>query len=244
MKLSGNTILITGGGSGIGLELARAFHDRKNKVIICGRNRRRLDDALITMPMAHGYRCDINVIEDIKKLKQALSSNHPELNILINNAGIQYNYSFAAPEDHGQRIDHEIHTNFLSQVRLTDQMIPHLIKQASSAIINVTSALALVPKQSAPVYCATKAALSSFTKALRYQLEGSSIKVFEIIPAIVDTEMTKGRGKNKLSPRALAVEALNAIEKDIYEIRIDKAKLLFAIHRILPGVAMKQIRHN
>jgi len=99
-------------------------------------------------------------------------------------------------------------------------------------------------KLSAPVYCATKAGLHLYTRALRYQLEGSTVKVFEIIPALVDTDMTRGRGKGKITPGALAVEALRGIEADKYEIRIGKTKLLFALQRLLPSVADKIIRNG
>lgn len=243
MDLDGNTILITGGGSGIGLELALAFYKKNNTVIICGRNPQRLDSALLKMPKAHAYPCDVTSNEDVAELEQMISTHHPGLNILINNAGIQHNYGFSESRDHQDLIDQEVHTNFLSPIKLTDLLIPLLINQTSAAIINVTSALALAPKQSAPVYCATKAGLSSFTKALRYQLEDSAIKVFEIIPAIVDTDMTKGRGNNKLSPKALAVQALSAIEKDQYEIRIGKARQLHALHRLAPGMIRNKMRH-
>ena len=119
-----------------------------------------------------------------------------------------------------------------------------LMDQPSAAIVNITSALAVVPKQSAPIYCATKAALHSFTKALRYQLDGTPVNVFEIIPALVDTAMTKGRGKGKISADALAKEALRGIESDKYEIQIEKTKLLLALNRILPSVAERIIRNG
>jgi short-subunit dehydrogenase involved in D-alanine esterification of teichoic acids len=118
------------------------------------------------------------------------------------------------------------------------------MQQPCAAIVNVTSALAMVPKKSAPIYCATKAAMHNFTKALRYQLENTPVRVFEIIPALVETEMTKGRGKRKITPEALAAEALRGIESDRYEIRIDKTKILFALHRLLPSVAERIIKNG
>ena len=118
------------------------------------------------------------------------------------------------------------------------------MQRSSAAIVNITSALALVPKQSAPIYCATKAAMHNFTKALRYQLESTPIKVFEIIPALVDTEMTRGRGKGKITPEAMVDEALRGIESNKYEIRVAKTKILFALHRFLPSVAERIIRNG
>ena len=104
--------------------------------------------------------------------------------------------------------------------------------------------MAIVPKQSAPVYCATKAALHNFSKGLRYQLEGTPVKVFEIIPSLVDTEMAKGRGKNKISPDALAAETLRSIEADKYNIQIGKTKMLFLLNRIVPSIAAGIVRNS
>jgi len=117
------------------------------------------------------------------------------------------------------------------------------MKREVAAIVNISSALAVIPKQSAPIYCATKAAIHNFTKALRYQLEKSPVKVFEIIPTLVDTEMTKGRGKNKVSPDFLAAEVLRAIKTDKYEIPIGKTTMLFLLHRFMPTIAQRIARN-
>lgn len=244
MKLSGNTILVTGGSSGIGLALATAFARHPgNTVIVCGRNARKLEAVHAQNPGIVTVRCDIASEQDQRCLAELVAHKYPTLNILINNAGIQHNYSFADSRSHTSfAVEEEININFLAQVKLTDRMLPTLLRQPGAAIVNVTSALALVPKQSAPVYCATKAAMRSFTKALRYQLASTSVRVFEIVPALVDTEMTKGRGKGKITPEALATAALRGIEADTYEIRIEKTKLLFALHRLLPSVAERIIK--
>ena len=128
-------------------------------------------------------------------------------------------------------------------MKLTDQLLPLFMKREVAAIVNISSALAVVPKQSAPIYCATKAAIRNFSKALRYQLEKTPIKVFEIIPTLVDTEMTKGRGKNKVSPDFLAAEVLRAIETDKYEIPIGKTRILFLLHRFVPTIAQRIARN-
>lgn len=142
------------------------------------------------------------------------------------------------------RIEEEVNINLLAHLKLTDRFLPILMGRPSAAIVNVTSALALLPKQSAPIYCATKAAMHNFTKALRYQFEDTTVKVFEIILALVDTEMTKGRGKGKITPEALAAEALRGLESNQYEIRIEKTKILFALNRFLPSVAERIIRNG
>lgn len=194
--------------------------------------------AIVTFP------CDIASDHDQRCLVEHIAQNYPSLNILINNAGIQHNYDFSDTKSHTDLIDEETNINFLAHVKLTDRLLPILLRRPSAAVVNVTSALALVPKQSAPIYCATKAAMHGFTKALRYQLEHTPVSPFEIIPALVDTEMTKGRGKGKITPEALASEALRGIESNKYEIRIEKTKILFALNRFLPSVAERIIRNG
>lgn len=243
MKLSDNTILVTGGGSGIGLALAMAFARRGgNTVIVCGRSEQRLHIVRAENPAIDTLRCDIANDRDQQHLVETIRMSYPNLNVVINNAGIQHNYNFTDKADHTGLIEEEININFLAHAKLTDRLLPILMQQQNAAIVNVTSALAVVPKQSAPIYCAAKAAMRSFTMALRYQLEHTSVKVFEVVPALVDTEMTKGRGKGKITPEALAAEALRGVESDKYEIRIEKTKILFALHRLLPSVAARIIR--
>jgi short-subunit dehydrogenase involved in D-alanine esterification of teichoic acids len=149
------------------------------------------------------------------------------VNILINNAGIQYNYDFVNPEIATELIETELQTNLIAPLQLIKLMLPHLITKPKAAIVNVSSGLGLVPKQTAPVYCASKAGLHIATKALRWQLETTPIKVFEIIAPLVDTPMTQGRGKGKISPEALVDEFWNDFTRDRYEIKIGKTKLLF-----------------
>ncbi len=244
MKLSDNTVLITGGGSGIGLALAKAFAMRGNVVVVCGRNTKKLEAVHRENPAINTFPCDIASNQDQQCLVEHITQKYPTLNILINNAGIQHNYDFSDPKNHTDLIEEEVNINLLAHLKLTDRFLPFLMQRPSAAIVNITSALALVPKQSAPIYCATKAAMHNFTKALRYQLESAPIKVFEIIPALVDTEMTKGRGKGKITPEAMADEALRGIESNKYEIRIAKTKILFALHRFLPSVAERIIRNG
>lgn len=244
MKLSGNTIMITGGGSGIGLAFAKTLTAKSNTVIICGRNLERLEAAKKEGFATDHFQCDLSTEEDQKKLVEYIQLNHPNTNMLINNAGIQYNYAFDDQEDHSDLIEKEVNINFTAQVKLTDRFLPILLKQTQSSIVNITSALALVPKQSAPVYCATKAAMRAFTKALRYQLENCVVNVIEVVPALVDTAMTKGRGKGKMSPEELVREALDGIEADKEEIRIGKTKILFFLERFIPSLASRIIRHG
>lgn len=243
MKLSGNTVLITGGGSGIGLALAKAFvRHGSNTVLVCGRNAKKLEAVHAQNPALFTFPCDLANDQDQLGLAETIARKYPNLNILINNAGIQHNYRFPDGRNHIGLIEEEVNINLLAHLKLTDRLLPFLMRQSHAAIVNVTSALAVVPKQSAPIYCATKAAMHAFTKALRYQLEDTPVRVFEIIPALVDTEMTQGRGKGKITPEALASEALRGIQSDRYEIRIEKTKLLFALHRLVPSIAERIIK--
>jgi DHA1 family tetracycline resistance protein-like MFS transporter/uncharacterized oxidoreductase len=242
MDLSHNTVLVTGGGSGIGLALAKAFAQHGSTVLVCGRDEIKLQAVSSQISNIASFPCDIARDKNQQDLVEHVKRAYPDFNILINNAGIQNNYKFSETRDHTHLIEEEVDINLLAQLKLTDRLLPLLMARPCGAIVNVTSALAFVPKQSAPVYCATKAAMHIFTKSLRYQLEGSPVKVFEIIPALVDTAMTKGRGRGKISPEALAREALRGIESNTYEIRIGKTKILLALNRLLPSVAERILR--
>ncbi len=188
------------------------------------------------MPQLHKH---FNVSSQVAldELVLFIEQKHPDLNILINNAAVQYNYNFMDEPNIVNKADYEISANLTTPVKLTALLLPVLLKNNPSTIVNVSSGLAISPKMTAPVYCATKAAIHSFTKALRYQLQDTGIKVFEIIPPIVETPMTEGRGKSKISVGQLANEFLANFSKERYESYIGKAKLLRLIHRISPLLA-------
>ena len=242
MNTQNNTILITGGASGIGRALALSLLEKDNTVIICGRNKSKLKEVLHNHPKLHAITCDITSSEDRDNLLTYIKKDFPKLNMLINNAGIQHNYDFMEQTSHQDLIDEEISINLNSQINLIDMFVEILSHQNTSCIVNITSALAYVPKQSAPVYCATKAGFHVFTAALRYQLEKTCIKVFEVIPALVDTPMTKGRGKNKTSPEQLSAEVLQGLKTNNYEIKIGKAKFLLLLKRFIPSLANKILK--
>lgn len=244
MDLTGKKILITGGGSGIGLEFARELTNCSNKVIICGRDLNKLKTTQKELPQIDYFQCDITNDEDQKALVEFIRTQHSDLNILINNAGIQKIYSFTESDSHIDLIDEEMNTNVTSQMKLIDRMLPVLLQQREAAIVNVTSLLAGIPKQSAPVYCASKAAFRMFTQALRYQLEDSPVKVFEVVPPLVDTNMTKGRGKGKMSTAELVREALQGIEKNEPEILAGISKKLFFLKRFFPKRIYAKVRNG
>lgn len=244
MKLTGQTVLITGGASGIGFALAKLFLQHDNQVIIVGRNEDKLKQVSAQYPSIITYTCDLAVEEQLNLLAWQLVNEHPELSVLINNAGIQYNYSFVHQQDFSEQIKEEIHINLTAPLVLIMKLLPLLNSQQQAAIINVSSGLGLVPKMSAPVYCGTKAGLHLFTKALRYQLEHTNIKVFEIIPPVVDTDMTKGRGRNKITADQLAAEFAVYYKHDRFEAPIGKVKALALINRWLPSLAEKILKHS
>ncbi|WEK54854.1 MAG: SDR family NAD(P)-dependent oxidoreductase [Candidatus Cohnella colombiensis] len=239
MKLTGHTVLITGGASGIGFALAKQFASRNNQVIVVGRDASKLDKARSAIPGIVTLCFDISNEESRVELANRIAELYPDLSILINNAGIQNHYSFIdAPPSH-EAIVQELETNFVAPARLSALLIPHMIRQSEAAIINLSSGLAIAPKAASPIYCASKAALSSFSRTLRYQMEGSSVSVFDVVTPLVDTGMTKGRGRGKISPEQFALAMLAGVAQDRYHLPIGKSKLLVKLHRLMPNVAYR-----
>jgi uncharacterized oxidoreductase len=192
MNLSNNTILLTGGATGIGLALAKRLRAAGSEVIICGRRADKLREAQTQVPGLHTYECDVADAADRARLASQVQADFPMLNVLINNAGIQNRFQLAdLPADlaawEAQR--QEIAINFDAPIHLAALLIPHLRQQREPAIINVTSGLAFAPMAGAPIYGATKAALHSFTMSLRQQLASTGIRVLEIVPPGVNTDL-------------------------------------------------------
>lgn len=240
MNTSNNIVIITGGTAGIGLAFAKKFLDNGNHVIITGRDREKLERVQADFPGLVTQVADMNRFEDVEKLAQRFT----DTNILINNAGVQYNYDFADPAIPLDYVKTELQTNLVGPLLLIRLMLQQLMTKKTAAIVNVSSGLGIVPKQSAPVYCGSKAGLHLFTKSLRWQLEDSNIKVFEVIPPIVDTDMTRGRGKGKISAEALVEEFWNGFQNDKYEMAIGRTKLLIFINRFLPKLADRIMRNG
>ncbi len=244
METSGNTVLITGGASGIGFALAKRFLKEGNTLIVLGRNAEKLEKAKSVFPGLITYQCDISDTAQVDDLMVELEREHSSLNVLVNNAGIQYNYDFLEDPKTLSKIRQEIDINLTAPLRLSSLLLPLLTQQEEAAIVNVGSALGSVPKENAPVYCASKAGLHAFSTALRYQLESTNVKVFELIPPLVDTEMTQKRGSGKLSPDEVADAFWKDFQRDCYEVLVGKAKALRVLSRFLPGIAAKIIRNS
>lgn len=195
MNISGNTILITGGGSGIGEALAHRFHDAGNTAIVAGRRMEALERACAGRERMHAMVLDIESADDIATFARRVVAEHPNLNVLVNNAGIM---RFEALDRKRDLFDAEatVTINLLGPIRLTDALIDHLSGRPNAAIVNVSSGLAFVPLVATPTYSATKAAVHSYTVALREALKGK-IEVIELVPPAVQTELTPGQSSRQ-----------------------------------------------
>lgn len=191
MKTEGNTILITGGGSGIGRELAIRFNELGNTVIVAGRRKEALDETIAGRSNMHAVALDVEDPKAIEDFARLVVADYPDLNVLINNAGVMRREDLTASRD--LRVaEQTIITNILGPIRLTNALTDHLVRQPKAVIVNVTSGLAFVPLSGAPTYSATKAALHSYTVSLREQLKGR-VEVIELAPPGVRTELTPGQ---------------------------------------------------
>jgi uncharacterized oxidoreductase len=191
MKTSGNTILITGGGSGIGEALAHRFHDAGNTVIVAGRRQDALDQAIAGRANMHALTLDVESAEGVADFAKLLLAAHPALNVVINNAGIMRFEALDRPRDLADA-EATITTNLLGPIRIIDALIDHLVAQPDAAIVNVTSGLGFIPLIAAPTYSATKAAIHSYTVSMREALKGR-VEVIELAPPAVQTGLTPGQ---------------------------------------------------
>lgn len=244
MNIKDNVVLVTGGARGIGLALAERFLREGNKVLICDKDKHELRNVKIRLPEINTIYCDILDGNSINQMISLINKKHNELNIIINNAGIQNIGKFNKKEFSLEKILDEINTNLLGPIILIKKLLPILQNKNSAAIVNVSSLLAKIYKESAPIYCATKAGLHAFSRSLRYQLEDTNIKVFEIMPPIVETTMTEGRGKGKLTPEALVDEFFHSFSRDNYQVEVGKTKVLFSLQRFFPHTIDKYIRNG
>jgi len=242
MNTKNNTVLISGGSAGIGLEIAKIFSAQQNKVIITGRNKERLDKALELLPGATGIQCDVANEADVQLLIEELKANHPDVNIVINNAGAAHVYKLSDEHAsaHTKALD-EIRTNYISVISLNEQLLPLLQNHKEAAIVNVSSVVALVPGTLA-TYSASKAALHSYTQSLRIALNRTSspIKVFELMPPLVNTEFSAPiGGHNGISPTEVAQQFFSGFEQDDFEIHVGKTEDIYRLFLASPSEALK-----
>ena len=246
MKLSQRTVLITGGTSGIGLELARQLLARGNTVLITGRDQEKLDAARRTLAGVHVFRSDASDPAAIAALYAQVVAGFPALDTLINNAGIMRNLNLNDDRDLSD-LTREIEINLSGPVRMVQQFLPHLKTRPGALIVNVSSGLAFVPMLAAPVYSATKAAMHSYSQSLRGQLEGTGVTVVELAPPGVETPLfrtefeAETKGQKAMPVAVLARKAIAGIEAGQREIRPGQSNLLKLLSRVAPDFAFKQL---
>ena len=246
MKLHNKTILITGGTSGIGMELAQQLLQRGNTVIVTGRDQEKLDAATRALPGVHAFKSDVSDPGAIAALHGSVLAEFPALDTLINNAGIMRNLDMnrdRALDD----VTREIEINLSGPVRMVQQFLPHLKTREGALIVNVSSGLAFIPLPISPVYCATKAAIHSFTQSLRVQLAGTGVTVIELAPPGVETPLFRGefaeemQGQKGMDVTVLAKQALAEIEAGNLEIRPGLSNVLMAMSRLAPRFMLGQM---
>ena len=242
MELRDNTVLITGGNSGIGRGLAEAFHRLGNRVIISGRREAVLKEVCAANPGMESVRLDVTDPADILRAAAQVVGRFPRLNCVINNAGVQRAHDFAAgqPLDERAMLD-EVNTNLLGLIRCCAAFVPHLISQPRATLINVSSGLAFVPLARFPIYCATKAAVHSFTLSLRHQLRGTGVKVIELIPPWVATDLDRAH-PHRPAPGAPGPMPLDAfINETMKELAKDQDEVAIADARGLRAAGSSNI---
>ncbi|ROI00449.1 SDR family oxidoreductase [Chryseobacterium daecheongense] len=229
MNITNNTILITGGGSGIGLEIAKALSPA-NRIIIVGRNKEKLDAAANGLENVFTIQADITNETDVTRLYEEVKTTFGGLNILINNAGHAYAYTLSENSDMYSKAVAEFTTNYFAPIRLTEKFLPLLKQQNEAAIVNVSSIVGFVPGSHVPTYSDSKAALHSHTRLLRYELaKDTHIKVFELMPPLVNTDLSVeiGGRENGIPASDVANDLVKALREDIYEIRVGNTELIY-----------------
>ncbi len=232
MQIAGKTALVTGGTDGIGLEIARQLKAGGANVIVCGRRQDRLDSA--AAEGLEALSADLSSAAGVAALVDAVKDRG--LDIVINNAGVSADYDLSTTIDL-DAADRGIFLNLNAPVRVAALLVPHLKSRPEAALVNVTSGLAIAPRGGGPVYCATKAGLRSFTKAIRYQLRDTNVRVIEALPPVVETAMTQARTGSKMSAVECARQIVAAIAGDKPEANVGMVKILKLVYSISPRLA-------
>jgi uncharacterized oxidoreductase len=232
MNVSGNTILITGGATGIGLALAEALLGRGNEIIICGRRRHKLAAARARLPEIYTRACDVSKPAARRALVEWTAQRFPRLNVLVNNAGVQRTVDFRRGGRDLPHVDEELATNLAAPIHLSALFVPYLKRRREAAIVNISSGLGFTPVADVPVYSATKAAIHSLSLSMRRQLRDTTVRVFEIAPPIVPTELAGRRqrpdaAEHTMTAPQVAAGIVDAMEHDHYEVALGAAGNLF-----------------
>ncbi len=246
MKMKSKTILITGGTSGIGLELAKQLIPLGNTVLVTGRDPEKLDATRRALPGVHVYQSDVSDSEAIAALHDRVLRDFPALDVLVNNAGIMRNLNLNQDRDL-RDVTREIEINLSGPVRMVQKFLPHLKTRPDALIVNVSSGLAFIPLPLSPVYCATKAAIHSFSQSLRAQLAGTGVTVIELAPPGVETPLFRGefaeemKGQKGMDVGVLARKAIAGVEAGRLEIRPGLSNVLKTMSRVAPQFMFGQM---
>ncbi|NCP65033.1 MAG: SDR family NAD(P)-dependent oxidoreductase [Paraglaciecola sp.] len=243
MNLSGNVILVTGGGSGIGAAIATRFKAMGNPVIICGRNKIKLQAAAENMGVNH-IVCDVSDEQQVKAMLEQINQIYGHLDILVNCAGVMHTYDFFSDPDTASRIQTEIEINAIAPLKLTYAALPLLQQSSHPAIVFVSSGLAYIPFFATPAYSGSKALIHHSAQALRQQFKKHGIRVFELLPPITDTPMAEGvdvKGFKKSSPEEVVDALIDGMLKEKFEIAAGASRQLRFMSRLAPGFLFKQM---
>lgn len=244
MKTTGNTILITGAGTGMGLEAARRFSELGNTVLMLARNRERLEARAADLEHADTFACDITDEQQIEHLLEYVDEHHPQLNVAFLNAGVTNGYTLFGGEDAVAHAREEMTTNFISAVRLTHALEPRLAKTPEAAMIITTSGNAFAPDVGNPTYSATKAALHSYVQSMRLvlQRQQSTIRVFELMAPLVDSPFAEHvRSDGKVAPSEVITALIHGLEDDELELRVGVTEDLYQMLRRSPEEALMAV---
>jgi len=244
MKLTGRTILVTGGSAGIGLAFALKFLELGNEVIVTGRRQSALDELKRLHPKLQTIQSDVADPAQIAALARRMKAEYPKLDVLMNNAGIMLHKNLSVPATNLEGLMTEMNVNVGGVIRTTSAFID-ILAANNGTVINVSSALAFVPMPSAPVYCAAKAAVHSYTQSLRFQLEGTGVEVIELMPPAVNTELSadlaNGDGFTLLTTAELVKQSFASLKRGALEVRPGQAKLLALMRRLAPDYINRQL---
>jgi len=241
MKTTGNTIFISGGSAGIGLAIAKKLNTAGNKIIINGRNEERLQSALAELRDAVAIKGDLSMEADRIRIAEDLKTNHADVNIIINNAGAAFGYLLSETTNAHEKALIEMNTNYFAIIHFTELMIPHLLEKEESAVVNVSSIAVYGSHKFLPTYGATKAALHSYTTALRQTYEEQkNLQIFEVYPPLVNTEFSAEiGGAAGIQPSEVADELLIGLETNLFDIPVGETK----IYATAIGEAMSKLAH-
>lgn len=242
MKTTNNTVLITGGGSGIGLAIAKKFAENGNRVIITGRNENRLQQAAATLENVTAIACDVTDPAAAGQLIEQLKKEFGGINILVNNAGIMLPAELTENSDAVANARKEFEINFFSVLDLNQRFLPLLAANEEAAIINVSSGVAFTPILGIATYSASKAAAHNYTQTLRMSLELATpqIKVFEVMPGYVDTDMTAGSTAAKVPASLVADQLFTGLENNQYEIHNSDTLDVYPLYLTSPDMAIRK----